>query len=178
MGWPTGRRPGDDPEAPEAGTGHHPLLGQPHDELREGPIGQAESVAAGTHTAREPLGAPGTPFNWRSPFLIGVSAAAGVALTYSAVQLLLAASQALLLVTLSLFLAIGLEPAVSWMVTRGIPRWAGVTTVLGTVLAFIAAFRGDRHSAVGRTGQSAGRQRPGAAETGHQFLDVARAAQR
>ena len=59
MGWPTGRRPGDDPEAPEAGTGHHPLLGQPHDELREGPIGQAESLAAGTSTAREPLGAPG-----------------------------------------------------------------------------------------------------------------------
>jgi len=90
-----------------------------------------------------PSGRP-EPFNWRSPFLIGVSAAAGVALTYSAVQLLLAASKALLLVTLSLFLAIGLEPAVSWMVTRGIPRWAGVTTVLGTVLAFIAAFVAGR----------------------------------
>jgi predicted PurR-regulated permease PerM len=50
----------------------------------------------------------------------------------------------LLLIAAAFFIALGLEPAVSWLVHRRIPRWAAVTVVLIAVFALlvgsIAAF--------------------------------------
>ena len=40
------------------------------------------------------------------------------------------AGQVLLLIALGLFLAIGLEPAVSWLIGHRFPRWAAVLAVL------------------------------------------------
>lgn len=46
----------------------------------------------------------------------------------------------LVLIGLALFLAIGLEPAVSLLTRRKVPRWAAVTTVLVTALALVGGF--------------------------------------
>ncbi|WP_420122893.1 AI-2E family transporter [Nakamurella sp.] len=121
-------------------TGHHPLLGQPHDPVAEGPIADAEAVAGAVRRPGTPLGPPGRRFDRRSPFVVGVAAAAGVAVTIGAVEILLVAAQALLLVAVGLFLAIGLEPAVSWLVRHRCPRAAAVPGVLGGVLLLLAAF--------------------------------------
>ncbi|MGO9353115.1 MAG: AI-2E family transporter, partial [Mycobacterium sp.] len=59
---------------------------------------------------------------------------AGVAVTYGAVRVLCSASSVLILVGAAMFFALGLEPAVSELVNRRVPRWAAVTLVV--VLAF------------------------------------------
>jgi len=121
-------------------NGHHPLLGQPHDHALEGPVAIAETVAAAISTPAEPLGPQGRRFNWRSPFFVGATAAAGVALTVGAIELFLIAAQTLLLITLGLFLAIGLEPAVSWLINHRFPRWTAVLSVFGGMLLLLAGF--------------------------------------
>jgi predicted PurR-regulated permease PerM len=42
------------------------------------------------------------------------------------------------LIGAALFIALGLEPAVSWLVNRKLPRWAAVTLVLAAVFALVA----------------------------------------
>lgn len=130
----------DNASAARAAAGHHPRLGQPHDPALEGPIAAAEQAAARISTHEQPLGAPGRPFDWRSPFFIGVAATAGAALTLGVIWLMTVAAQAMLLIALGLFLAVGLEPAVSWFVTRGLRRWAAVTSVILILLALLAGF--------------------------------------
>jgi predicted PurR-regulated permease PerM len=98
----------------------------------------AEAVAA-VSGADTPLGRPGRPLNRRSPFFVGLLGAAGVAVTYVLVQLIVVARGVLILVGLALFLAIGLEPAVR-LLTRWLPRWAAVTAVVLTLLGVLAGF--------------------------------------
>lgn len=122
-----------------AADGHHPLVGQPHTD-EEGPVAEAEAEAAEISTPEQPLGATGQRFDRRSPFLIGMAAAAGVAATYGLIQLIVGAQEILILLGLALFLAIGLEPAVSWLVGRRLPRWLAVTTVFVVALAAVGGF--------------------------------------
>ena len=121
-------------------TGHHRLLGQPHDVAVEGPIAGAEAASAAISTPDDPVGPLGRRFNWHSAFFIGLAAAAGVAATIGAVEILLLAAQTLLLIALGLFLAIGLEPAASWLINHHLPRWAAVLTVLGGLFLLSAGF--------------------------------------
>ncbi len=86
--------------------------------MREGPIADAEAAAAELSTPDAPLGRRGKPFDRRSPFLVGMAAAAGVAVIYGLAQLLLSVRGIMILVGLALFLAVGLEPAESWLVAR------------------------------------------------------------
>jgi len=86
------------------------------------------------------LGPPGKSFDWRSPFFVGVAATGGVAAVVGAIWLLSVASQALLLIALGLFLAVGLEPAVSWFVSRGLRRGAAVASVILILLALLLGF--------------------------------------
>jgi predicted PurR-regulated permease PerM len=46
----------------------------------------------------------------------------------------------IVLIGLALFLAVGIEPAVSWLVTHKFPRWAAVLTVLFVIVLAIGAF--------------------------------------
>jgi predicted PurR-regulated permease PerM len=89
------------------------------------------------------LGKPGRPVNRRSPFFIGMSAAAGVAVTYALAELTIRARSVLVLIGLALFIAAGLDPAVRWLTRLRLPRWAAVLTILlvgaGVIAAFIAA---------------------------------------
>jgi predicted PurR-regulated permease PerM len=86
------------------------------------------------------LGRPGRPLDRRSPFFIGMTAAAGVAVTYGVVELLIRARSVLVLIGLALFIAAGLDPAVEWLTRRRMPRWAAVLTVITTVAAVLAGF--------------------------------------
>jgi hypothetical protein len=55
----------------------------------------------------QPLGSLGRRFNRRSPFYIGLTASAGVAVTYGMVRVLASLSSMLVLIGVALFLAIG-----------------------------------------------------------------------
>ena len=70
-----------------AAEGHHDLVGQPHSD-EEGSVAEAEILAAKMSSDEQPLGSPGRRFNRRSPFYIGLTASAGVAVTYGAVRIL------------------------------------------------------------------------------------------
>jgi predicted PurR-regulated permease PerM len=101
-----------------------------------------EAVDAAATVAEETggLGQPGRAMNRRSPFFIGMTAAAGVAVTYGLVELLIRARSTLILIGLGLFIAAGLDPVVSWLTRRRVPRWAAVVIVLAGVVGIIAIF--------------------------------------
>jgi predicted PurR-regulated permease PerM len=104
-----------------------------------------EAVEAAAVTAEETggLGRPGRPVNRRSPFFVGMAAAAGVAVTYGLAELIIRARSVLILIGLAMFIAAGLDPAVAWLTRHRIPRWAAVLTILlaaaGVLVGFLAA---------------------------------------
>ncbi|MET0701602.1 MAG: AI-2E family transporter [Mycobacterium sp.] len=122
-----------------AADGHHDQVAQPHSD-EEGPVAEAEILAAEMVSDDQPLGALGPRFNRRSPFYIGLTAAAGVAVTYGAVRVLASLSEVLVLIGVAFFLALGLEPAASWFVRRKLPRWAATTLVFVIFLVIMGAF--------------------------------------
>ncbi len=123
-----------------AERGHNDLVGQPHEQVEEGPVAEAEAVAAAISTEEQPMGSLGRRFNRRSPFFIGMTAAAGVAVTYGALQLLAVAGNVLILIGLALFLAFGMEPAVSFLVKHRWPRPLGVAAILLLIVGVIGGF--------------------------------------
>lgn len=86
------------------------------------------------------LGPPGQPLNRRSPFFIGMAAAAGVAVTVGLAELFIAARSVLILVGLALFVAAGLEPLAGWLTRHRIPRWAAVLAIAAAGLALVGGF--------------------------------------
>jgi predicted PurR-regulated permease PerM len=72
--------------------------------------------------------------------MIGLLGAAGVAVTYAVVQLLVVAADILALIGLSLFLAVGLEPAVAWLTRRGLPRAVAVAAIAVTIVGVVVGF--------------------------------------
>ncbi len=126
-------------EQDRAAEGRHDLVGQPHSD-GEGPVAAAEMLAAKMSSDEQPLGSLGRRFNRRSPFYIGLTASAGVAVTYGALRLLGSLSSVLVLIGVAFFLALGLEPAASWFVNRKLPRWAATTLVFAIFLTMVGAF--------------------------------------
>jgi predicted PurR-regulated permease PerM len=107
------------------------------------PVEQAAKVAARQAEETEEtggLGRLGRPMDRRSPFFIGMAGAAGVAVTIGLVELTIKARGVLVLIGLALFIAAGLDPVVSWLTRRRVPRWAAVTIVLLGVVAIVAGF--------------------------------------
>jgi len=103
-------------------------------------VAAAEAAATEISTGQHALGRPGKPLDRRSPFIIGMSAAAGVAVTIGVVGMIVTVRDVLLLIGVALFVAIGLEPAVSVLARHKLPRWAAVTTVLAAGLAVVGGF--------------------------------------
>ncbi|WP_293319119.1 AI-2E family transporter [Mycobacterium sp.] len=129
----------DDAEAQRhlADRGHHRLVGRPHRD-DEGPIVAAEERAARLLSDQHRFGERGERFNRQSPFVVGLTASAGVAVTYGAVLVLGTMSSVLVLIGVAMFFALGLETAVSWLVNHKVPRWAAVTIVVIVVSILIA----------------------------------------
>ena len=121
----------------EEATGD-PLEGHADDRINE-------AVQAAQELAEETggFGVPGRPPDRRSPFFVGMAAAAGVAVTIGLVELIIHARSVLVLVGLALFLAAGLDPAVTWLTNHGLRRWQAVLVTLvvlaGVVAGFLAA---------------------------------------
>jgi predicted PurR-regulated permease PerM len=101
-----------------------------------------EAVAEAAEIAEETggLGDLGRPVNRRSPFFIGMAAAAGVAITYGLVELTIRARSVLVLIGLALFIAAGLDPAVAWLERHRFPRSAAVLTILLAAFALLGGF--------------------------------------
>jgi predicted PurR-regulated permease PerM len=99
-------------------------------------VQQAERMAEETGG----LGRLGRPMNRRSPFFVGMTAAAGVAVTIGLIELLIKAGSLLILVGMALFIAAGLDPIVSWLTRHRVPRWLGVVITLLGLLGILAAF--------------------------------------
>jgi len=108
--------------------------------IEEGPVAAAEAVAARISTADRPMGRPGRPVDRRSPFVVGMVGAAGVVVTIGLVEVVVTARDVLVLIGLAVFIAVGLEPAVSRVAGLGVPRWAAVTAVCLGSLAAVAGF--------------------------------------
>lgn len=87
----------------------------------------------------EPFGRPGRPI-MGTPFQIGFAGAFGVFAAYAVVQMVLSARSVLVLVAVSMFLAIGLNPTVDRLVHHGMSRRWAVTVVVGTVVLVFAGF--------------------------------------
>jgi predicted PurR-regulated permease PerM len=121
----------------EEATGD-PLGGHTDDRINE-------AVQAARELAEETggFGTPGRPLNRRSPFFVGMAAAAGVAVTIGVVELIIHARSVLVLIGLALFLAAGLDPAVTWLTRHGLRRWQAVLVTLvvlaGMLVGFLAA---------------------------------------
>jgi len=130
---------GAEPGGGAAQRAHHDYIGQPHAE-GEGVIGRAEADADRLTSEREPLGPLGPPVDRGSAFLRGAAAAAGVVVILAVAGLVVLARSELVLMGLALFLALGAEPVVSWLIRHGWARWLGVTAVVVIGLAATAGF--------------------------------------
>ena len=140
-------RPSQAPEDAEV-RAQEEVRTQP-DEKREnrdpgqGRIQEALDTAAEVAERTGGLGQPGRPVNRRSPFMIGLMAAFGVAVAYGLIELIVKARSVLIIVGLAMFIAAGLDPIVGWLVRHRFPRWAAVLTVIicgvGIVGGFLAA---------------------------------------
>jgi predicted PurR-regulated permease PerM len=84
-----------------------------------------------------PFGVPGRPMNRRSPFRIGFSAALGAGLVYLLYRAIVSAQSTLILIVVSAFLAIGLNPTVSRLERAGLRRGFAVTLVFLGFVAFL-----------------------------------------
>lgn len=95
-----------------------------------------DAAAGGTDN---PFGDPGRPLR-AHPFLIGFTGALGAFSAWFLVQGIQAASSTLVLIVVSLFLAIGLNPAVEFLQRRGLGRRAAIGAVFLLVIALFAIF--------------------------------------
>ena len=112
------------------------LLAAPDDPLLDTAVRRLEAQV----DEDNPYGRIGRPLNRRSPFRIGLTGALGVAVAYGLVQSLVAVRSVLVLLLVSAFLAIGLDPSVQWLERRGLSRGRAVGVVLLAVLLFFVGF--------------------------------------
>jgi predicted PurR-regulated permease PerM len=106
----------------------------------ESRVQQAVDAASVVAEQTGGMGEPGRPMNRRSPFYIGMTGAAGVAVTYGLVELIARSRSVLIIIGLGLFIAVGLDPVVSVLTRRGMPRWAAVSVVLVALVGVIGIF--------------------------------------
>jgi predicted PurR-regulated permease PerM len=86
------------------------------------------------------LGTPGRPLNHRSPFMWGLLGGIGALVALWLGTMIAAIGSVLILVVVALFLAVGLNPAVEFLMRRGLQRPWAVLCVIVTVLAAFALF--------------------------------------
>ncbi|MEU7863315.1 AI-2E family transporter [Nonomuraea sp. NPDC049141] len=127
------------PDGPHPDPGEHGAsesAAAPATDRNAHPDGPGPRVGA---SGELPFGKPGRPFG-STPFTFGFTAALGVLTAWLLVQALTVTASILILITVSLFLAVGLDPAVRWLQQRGLPRWAAIAAVFAAVIAFFAGF--------------------------------------
>ena len=106
----------------------------------DGRIQEALDTAATVAEETGGLGTPGRPINKRSPFMIGLTGALGVAVAFGLIELVIRARSVLIIIGLAIFIAAGLDPVVGWLTRHRIPRWTAVLIVIASALGVAAAF--------------------------------------
>jgi len=87
-----------------------------------------------TEAKVEDFGTKGDPLNTQHPFYFGFLATTGALVAFALLQALQSASQVFILIVISLFLAMGLNPAVSALERRAMKRGLAVSAVVALVL--------------------------------------------
>ncbi|MFZ9226285.1 MAG: AI-2E family transporter [Candidatus Nanopelagicaceae bacterium] len=85
----------------------------------------------------EDFGSKGQPLNLQHPFYFGFLATTGALVAFALLQALQSASQVFILLIISLFLAMGLNPAVSALERRPMKRGFAVSLVVAFVLVAV-----------------------------------------
>ena len=100
---------------------------------------EIHGIVAGV-SDEHPFGVPGPPMDARSPFWVAASATLGVLVVVLVAESVVKARSAIVLIFVSAFLAIGLNPLVEILIRRGITRRAAVALIsLGFLLFFVGA---------------------------------------
>jgi predicted PurR-regulated permease PerM len=86
------------------------------------------------------LGEPGPPLDHRAPFYLGFVGATGALVAYWLLTNIAAIGSTLVLIVVSLFLAAGLNPAVTFFERRGMRRAYAVIVVIACVILGVALF--------------------------------------
>ena len=86
------------------------------------------------------FGEVGPPFSRTHPFYFGFIAALGALVALTFMRALASASQVFVLILVSLFIAMGLNPAIEFLRGRGLNRSIAVIVMLFSVLSFVALF--------------------------------------
>ena len=92
------------------------------------------------HDSPDPFGAPGAPVSRHSPFYVGFFGGLGFLIALVLGLAIREVQGALVLVVVSMFLAIGLNPLVEWFMHRGLPRPWSVSVVALCVLGVVSLF--------------------------------------
>jgi predicted PurR-regulated permease PerM len=86
------------------------------------------------------LGEPGPPLDHRAPFFVGFVGAAGALIAFWLLTNIAAIGSTLILIVVALFLAAGLNPAVTFFERRGLRRSHSVVLVIICVLIALVLF--------------------------------------
>ena len=90
--------------------------------------------------APEDFGTIGEPLNHSHPFYFGFLAASGAVIAITLLRAFASASQVFVLIVISLFFAMGLNPAVLFIERRGLSRAKAVAATVSVVIGFVAVF--------------------------------------
>lgn len=118
-------------------TSEDVILPLPRDEEA---IAEAESAAERLSNPDRPMGKLGRPMDRRSSFYLGVTGTAGALLAIGTAYLIVVAADILVLIGLAFFIAIALQPTVTFFVGRGLPRGVSVAVVVIGVLTMLVGF--------------------------------------
>ena len=108
----------------------------PDDPLLDTAIRQIEAGASDD----QPFGEPGAPIDVRSPYRVAFMASLGVLTALLLAQAVVLVKDVIVLLVISAFLAIGLNPAVEFLQRRRFKRSMAVAAVIGAVLLFFGGF--------------------------------------
>ena len=126
-------------EDPLSGLPDHAELGFGDDQEFLDVIEARAAVEAGVN-AKQAYGKSGPPFDRRNPYVMGLLASLGAATAFAIVWFVISAAQVLTLLGLAFFIAVGLDPAVTWLARKVMPRWAAITVVVVALLGVVGAF--------------------------------------
>ena len=112
------------------------LIAPPHDPVLDTGVRRIEAGV----DEDNPYGRRGEPLSEQSPFRIAFVATMGVAVAALLVDSVIIARQVLVLILVAAFLAVGLDPAVRWLVAHGLRRSLAVLLIVFAALGFFGGF--------------------------------------
>ena len=112
------------------------LAAPPHDPVLDTGVRRIEAGV----DEDNPYGQRGEPLSEQSPFRIAFIATMGVAVAALLVESVIIARQVLVLILVAAFLAVGLDPAVRWLVAHRLRRSLAVLVIVLAALGFFGGF--------------------------------------